>query len=65
MLQTFVYIVVMKEFTNDLSSVDFPAFSNTQSIPWEKNYTLVDSQIHDEPNEPKFYSVCRCINKQC
>ena len=62
-LQTFVYVVVTKEFTNDCFSVNLPSFSNTEAWLGKKNYTLVDAQIHGEHNEPRFNSVRRCISK--
>ena len=57
-LQTFVYVAVMKEFTDDRVSVNLPSFSNTEACLGE-NYTLVDAQIHGKHNEPRFNSVRR------
>ena len=36
-LQRLVYVVVMKEFTNDHSSVNSPS-SQKHAVPWEKLY---------------------------
>ena len=61
-LQTFVYIVMTKEFTNNRFSVNLPSFSNTETR-LGKNYTLVDAQMHGEHNEPRFNSVRHFISK--
>ena len=55
-LQTFVYVMVMKEFTDDRFSMNFPSFSNTEAC-LGKNYTLVDAQIHGKHYESRFNSV--------
>ena len=61
-LQTFVYVVVTEEFTDDHFSEHLPSFSNTKAC-LGKTYTLVDAQIHGEHNEPRFNFVRRCISK--
>ena len=57
----FVYTAVTKEFTNDRFSVNLLP-SQTQKNAWDKNYTLVDAQIHGEHNEQRFNSVRHCIS---
>ena len=61
-LQTFVYVAVMKEFTNDSFSVNFPSFLNTEACLGQKLY-LGDAQIHGKHNEQIFVSICYCISK--
>ena len=52
-LQKFVYVAVMKEFTDDRFSVNLPSFSNTEAclgkktIPWWMHKFMANTMSHD------------------
>ena len=70
-LQTFVYVAVTKEFTDDRFSVNFPSFSNTEAcpggetIPWWMHKFMTNTMSEDSIPyaivSVSYDGLCKCL----